>query len=130
MTGGNSRRSRGGMDRFYSPPAMRRQNLMQHHGVVQEQKQVNLGTGKRVGSGSVSESDDGKSVSSTSSTMTNKPEMIKKVDNLTNLDRFIEHTTPSVPAQFFSKVYSFNFELSYFLIEFYLVTEFGSVQRN
>lgn len=112
MTGGNSRRSRSGMDRFYSPPAMRRQNLMQHQGLVQEQKQVNLGTGKRVGSGSVSESDDGKSVSSTSSTMTTKPEMIKKLDNLTNLDRFIENTTPSVPAQLFSKVYSFNLELS------------------
>lgn len=98
MTGGNGRRSRGGMDRFYSPPAMRRQNLLQQHG-----KQVNLGPGKRVGSGSISESDDGKSVSSSSSTTTTKPEMIKKADNLTNLDRFIEHTTPSVPAQFFSK---------------------------
>lgn len=88
--GDYSRRIRGGgEDRFYSPPAMRRQQKIQH-----EDQKHQLRFARRVGSGTGS--DDG---ATSSASIKTAPE----VDNLTNLDRFIEHTTPNVPAQFFPK---------------------------
>lgn len=99
------RRSRGGgEDRFYSPPAMRRHQKAQRQQQDHSQTHLRLGQGRRVGS--VAGSDDGASSSSSTKTgmemglVSTPPE----VENLTNLDRFIEHTTPRVPAQFLSKV--------------------------
>lgn len=100
-------RSRGGgEDRFYSPPAMRRQQKTQQR--QDQQKQLKFAPVKRAGSGTAS--DDG-ATSSASTKMgaaaAGGPRMrsvqLPEGENLTNLDRFVEHTTPSVPAHFFPK---------------------------
>ncbi|KAL3508138.1 hypothetical protein ACH5RR_033520 [Cinchona calisaya] len=88
--GDYGRRSRGGVeDRFYSPPAMRRQQKTQ-------QQRLRFVPAKRVGS--KTSSDDGVTTSSRIGSVSGS-----QVENLSNLDRFIEHTTPRVPAQFFPK---------------------------
>ncbi|KAM3324005.1 hypothetical protein P3S67_005156 [Capsicum chacoense] len=68
---GNRRRV--GDDRFYSPPAMRKQQKMKAKSRIEP------------------ESDDG------------APSTASFSSNLTNFDRFLEHTTPKVPALFFPK---------------------------
>ncbi|XP_060197591.1 uncharacterized protein LOC132626661 [Lycium barbarum] len=78
---GNRRRL--GDDRFYSPPPMRKQQKMKANK-------------SRIEPESRPESDDG--ASSTTSFSSSIP-----IENLTNFDRFLEHTTPKVPPQFFPK---------------------------
>lgn len=70
-------RGRVGDDRFYSPPAMRKQQKMKAKSRIE------------------AESDDGASSTASFSSI--------RTENLTNFDRFLEHTTPKVPAQFFPK---------------------------
>ncbi|VFQ79400.1 unnamed protein product [Cuscuta campestris] len=78
----NRRRSKGGENRFYCPPALRRQ---------QQQRQAAAHNSKydqRTG-----ESEDAASTTSTTAMPTSSPSFS------TNLDRFLEYTTPKVPAQ-------------------------------
>ncbi|CAI9119002.1 OLC1v1020649C1 [Oldenlandia corymbosa var. corymbosa] len=91
------RNGRGGEDRFYSPPAMRRQQkaAQQNHGQLRLEQQSQME--KRVGS------EDGAATPSSSSSNNMVDGLVPEQDNLTNLDRFIEHTTPRVPAQIMSK---------------------------
>lgn len=70
-------RGRVGDGRFYSPPAMRKQQKMKAKSRIE------------------AESDDGASSTASFSSI--------RTENLTNFDRFLEHTTPKVPAQFFPK---------------------------
>ncbi|XP_047319075.1 uncharacterized protein LOC124922385 [Impatiens glandulifera] len=112
-------RNRGGEDRFYCPPAMRRhqqpqqqqQQRMQSNSIKSPKSNSNASltltdAEKRI------KSDDGSSattmttitapLSPSSSSLISTPRTI----DLTNLDRFLEHTTPSVPAQYISKTAS------------------------
>ncbi|XP_063937739.1 uncharacterized protein LOC108221718 isoform X3 [Daucus carota subsp. sativus] len=79
--GGN--RSRGGQDRFYRPPAMRR-----------KQSESEKSTEKVVAT-----SDE----STTATAMSTSLLQTENACNLSNLDQFIENTTPVVQAQRFSK---------------------------
>ncbi|CAH9136755.1 unnamed protein product [Cuscuta epithymum] len=78
----NRRRSNGGENRFYCPPAMRRQQQMQAAAKSQSDKRTG-------------ESED--ATSSTSTTTTTTPTSTASFS--ANLDRFLEYTTPKVPAQ-------------------------------
>lgn len=85
-------------DRFYNPPAMRRhqqqmlQQQQQRHQKQMELKAMNESVNR-------SECDDvTSSKPSVSSSLQSRP------TNSTNLDRFLESTTPLVPAQYFPKV--------------------------
>ncbi|KAL3380172.1 hypothetical protein AABB24_000682 [Solanum stoloniferum] len=70
-----------GDDRFYSPPAMRKQQKMQAKSRIEAESRA--------------ESDDGASSTASFSSI--------RIENLTNFDRFLEHTTPKVPAQVLPK---------------------------
>ncbi|KAL6990032.1 hypothetical protein U1Q18_015782 [Sarracenia purpurea var. burkii] len=92
--------NRGGEDRFYSPPAMRRHYQQQQpHSRLDKvsklkSKSSSMDSGKRI------ESDDCVSSTSTVASSSFSP---PKARSLTNLDRFLEHTTPIVSSQCFSK---------------------------
>ncbi|GMH28545.1 hypothetical protein Nepgr_030388 [Nepenthes gracilis] len=114
-------RSRSG-DRFYNPPAVRRQlQLQQQQLLLQKQKKENqesqekqkqlrhqspaaLRTAK-----SLEESENRTASDDCVSSATPPPpssvssHLTSSASNLTNLDRFLEYTTPLVPAQSFSK---------------------------
>uniref|UniRef100_A0A803MTT1 Uncharacterized protein n=1 Tax=Chenopodium quinoa TaxID=63459 RepID=A0A803MTT1_CHEQI len=102
-------RSRSG-DRFYNPPAAQlsaqQQQRRQKSGVVAVEVGNQPQLEKRVKSSSSSsenrvESDD---CASTATTTTTTPgASVSSLSHSTNLDRFLEHTTPSVPAQHFPK---------------------------
>lgn len=88
-----SARNRGGESRFYNPPALRRQ-LQQQQQQRQQQLQQN-GTEKTVNSKiSVERRTDPDDCRPSSSKVT----VTNDVDS-TNLDRFLQYTTPMVPAQ-------------------------------
>lgn len=78
-------RNRGGQDRFYRPPAMRKK---QSEAPKLPEKVVIT-------------SDE----STTATTMDTIVIQSESVCNLSNLDQFIENTTPVVQARCFSKVY-------------------------
>ncbi|CAK9145619.1 unnamed protein product [Ilex paraguariensis] len=92
-------RSRAGEDRFYSPPAMRRYNQEKRQSqklssTTTKSKSLSVESEKRIES-----SDDCASWTTTTSFQAS-PRMSS---DLTNLDRLMEHTTPLVPVQHFSK---------------------------
>ncbi|KAJ8766848.1 hypothetical protein K2173_009139 [Erythroxylum novogranatense] len=89
-----------GDNRFYVSPAMRKQQQQQQ----QEKKQHKPAVAKNSGSemGKRSDSDQCGSHSSLSSNCSVSGRTVGE-DNLTNLDRFLEHTTPVVPAQLLPK---------------------------
>lgn len=99
--GTSTARNRSG-DRFYNPPALRRQQQLPPHKPTTQTEPE-----KRTG-------DDDCSAPSVSSTVH---------DSSTNLDRFLEYTTPSVPAHYFRKTSMRgwrNYEVrkdSYFLLD-------------
>ncbi|KAJ8528787.1 hypothetical protein K7X08_030431 [Anisodus acutangulus] len=74
-------RRRVGDDRFYSPPAMRKQQKMKSKSRIEPESRTG--------------SDDGASSTTSFSSI--------RIENLTNFDRFLEHTTPKVTAQSFPK---------------------------
>ncbi|XP_021290957.1 uncharacterized protein LOC110421646 [Herrania umbratica] len=98
-------RSRGGESRFYYPPPMRKQQQQQKQTMVQRREQrpsVSKSlTEKRTDHEECATS----SPSSTSvdSSNKNKNSSKRNDDNWTNLDRFLEYTTPVVPAQHLPK---------------------------
>jgi len=147
-------RSRSG-DRFYNPPAVRRQLQLQqqqqqqqqqllaqkhkqqqqerekeesrrekqqhyhqhhqnqHHNQNQNQQQnrrqkpagrIRSCTPAADSSENRPESDDCVSTATTTPAASVSSQSTSAASNLTNLDRFLEHTTPLVPAQYFSKV--------------------------
>lgn len=75
-------RNRGGHDRFYRPPAMR----------IKQSEPEKLPENVLV-------------TSDESTTMNTSALQSESVCNLSNLDQFIENTTPIVQARCFSKVY-------------------------
>lgn len=75
-------RRRVGDDRFYSPPAMRKLQKMKAKSRIEAESRT--------------ESDDGASSTASFSSI--------RIETMTNFDRFLEHTTPKVPAQVFPKV--------------------------
>ncbi|XP_072967443.1 uncharacterized protein [Typha angustifolia] len=77
-----------GVDRFYSPPAIRKQLEQQQQQKLQKQ-QLKPNPESRI------DSDDATSNPSVSSSSSSS--------SLSNLDRFLESTTPTVPAQYFPK---------------------------
>lgn len=96
-------RNRGCEDRFYSPPAMRRQQQQQQQ---QQRKSAQL---SRVKSKSSVESekridstDDCASTATTTTSSFSSPRI--ENNSSSNLDMFMEHTTPIVTAQYFPKV--------------------------
>lgn len=78
-------RNRGGQDRFYRPPAMRRKQS----------------EAEKIPEKVVVTSDE----STAATEMNTSLLQSESVCNLSNLDQFIENTTPVVQAQCFSKVY-------------------------
>lgn len=101
-------RNRCGEDRFYCPPAMRRQQQQQ------QQQRLQSNTNKSPKSNPKAsltdaekriESDDGASATTTTapSAASSSPVSTPRTIDLTNLDRFLEHTTPSVFVQRISK---------------------------
>ncbi|XP_057471210.1 uncharacterized protein LOC130773249 [Actinidia eriantha] len=89
-------RIRRGEDRFYSPPAMRRQRQQQSK-LKKLSKPKPTDLEKRV------ESDDCSSSETTTVPWVSSSFSPPRPSGSTNLDRFLEHTTPIVPAQYFSK---------------------------
>ncbi|KAF5941626.1 hypothetical protein HYC85_019268 [Camellia sinensis] len=107
-------RNRGGDDRFYSPPAMRRHYQQQQQ---QQQSQLNNRSKSKSKPSSVESEKRIESEDCSSSTATVAPSVSSsfsppRTANLTNLDRFLEHTTPIVPAQYFSKTSMRGWRLS------------------
>ncbi|KAF5452299.1 hypothetical protein F2P56_027310 [Juglans regia] len=102
-------RSRG-ENRFYNPPHVRqRQQQQQQQQQLQGQEKHQRSTSvSRAGSSSVESekrtaSDECASLSSTKSDCSISGSGLGASDSATNLDRFLEHTTPVVPAQYFPK---------------------------
>lgn len=106
-------RSRGGESRFYNPPPMRKQQQLQQ----QQQQQMTATTTMQrreqrpplISKGSTEKRTDHEdcatllpSSSSSSSSANNSSKT--NDDNSTNLDRFLEFTTPVVTAQYLPKV--------------------------
>ncbi|MBA0800054.1 hypothetical protein Gohar_010518 [Gossypium harknessii] len=105
-------RSRGGESRFYNPPPMRKQQQLQQQ---QQQQQMTTTTMQRreqrppsISKGSTEKRTDHEdcatllpSSSSSSSSANNSSKT--NDDNSTNLDRFLEFTTPVVSAQYLPK---------------------------
>lgn len=99
-------RSRNG-DRFYSPPPVRKQRLLQQQQKEQQEKEKGLSS--YVESEKVSED----SLSTTSSVTDSVCSISRPtIDCSTNLDRFLQSTTPFVAARWLLKVSPF------FLLEF------------
>ncbi|KAK6913717.1 Protein of unknown function DUF789 [Dillenia turbinata] len=102
-------RSRGGggvgVDRFYNPPPVRRRQQQQQ---LEQQKQRemlhNRTVSKQKGS-STSSSLESNRIESSSSTCSSSPSELTTTTTTSssNLDLFLEHTTPFVSAQFFPK---------------------------
>lgn len=93
-------RSRNG-DRFYSPPPVRKQRLLQQQQKEQLEKEKEKGLSSSVESEKVSED----SLSTTSSVTDSVCSVSQPtVDFSTNLDRFLQNTTPVVAAQCLLKV--------------------------
>ncbi|OMO53589.1 hypothetical protein CCACVL1_28528 [Corchorus capsularis] len=96
-------RSRGGENRFYNPPPMRKQQQQQQQ--QQQQMLMQKREQRSVISKSLTEKrtdhEECATSSPSSSSVTNNSNNNSKRndDSLTNLDRFLEFTTPVVPAQ-------------------------------
>ncbi|XVE65565.1 hypothetical protein DITRI_Ditri08aG0009900 [Diplodiscus trichospermus] len=92
-------RSRGGENRFYNPPPIRKQQQQQQMMTMQRREQkpsISKGlTEKRT------DHEDCATSSPSSSSVNNDDK--RNDDNSTNLDRFLEFTTPVVPAQYLPK---------------------------
>lgn len=96
-------RSRG-EGRFYSPPPMRRQLQLLQRQQQQKQKQEQRGGEKGVSlKGSVERRTDPDECATSSPSSSNGS--VGNNSNSTNLDRFLEFTTPVVPAQYLPKVH-------------------------
>lgn len=81
----STHRNRSGLDRFYRPPAMRR-----------KQSEV-----EKLSEKVIIASDESLTVTAMNTSLLQS----ESVCNLSNLDQFIENTTPIVQARCFSKVY-------------------------
>ncbi|XP_047332551.1 uncharacterized protein LOC124936131 [Impatiens glandulifera] len=102
-----TRSRRGGEDRFYCPPAMRRLQQQQQQ---QQRLHPNSNKSSKPSSKASSSDADRRTDSETSSTTKELPSApssslsTPRASDLTNLDRFLEHTTPWVQAQHVSKM--------------------------
>ncbi|XAR49662.1 hypothetical protein NMG60_11032928 [Bertholletia excelsa] len=94
-------RSRSGEDRFYCPPARRRYYQQQQ----QKWQLQNTSRPKSKVSSVESDkrSDSGDCASSTAATSVCSSFSPPRTGNISNLDRFLEHTTPVIPGQYFSQ---------------------------
>ncbi|KAB1213894.1 hypothetical protein CJ030_MR5G017157 [Morella rubra] len=99
-------RSRG-ENRFYNPPHVRQRQQQQQQQQLQEKHQRSTSVSRNGSSSLESEkrtgSDECASLSSTKSDCSVSGSGLGASDAATNLDRFLEHTTPVVPAQNFPK---------------------------
>lgn len=87
-----------GEDRFYVPvKARKNQNQKQQQQQQQQQKQKQAAAAKI---------DENESMISPESEALKKTASVQSAVSGSNLDRFLKSTTPSVPAQYFSKVLS------------------------
>lgn len=98
-----------GENRFYNPPAVRQRQLEQRQRQEQEQLQRKQKQHQRpsvpskaASSSSVESDKRTESDDCASSFSLVSPRGLSS--DATNLDRFLEHTTPMVPAQYFPKV--------------------------
>ncbi|XP_059632775.1 uncharacterized protein LOC132275327 [Cornus florida] len=99
MSAAGGPRHRGGEDRFYSPPAMRKRQQQSQSQLQKSSKpksKSSLESEKRI------ESDDCASSTATTPSVSSSFSS-PRTSNLTNFDRFLEHTTPMVQAQYVSK---------------------------
>lgn len=88
-----------GDDRFYVPvKARKNQNQKQQQQQPQQRKQKQAEAAKI---------DENESIISPESEALKKAASAQSVVSVSNLDRFLKSTTPSVPAQYFSKVLFF-----------------------
>ncbi|KAL4311450.1 hypothetical protein GQ457_01G021540 [Hibiscus cannabinus] len=93
-------RSRGGENRFYNPPPMRKQQQQQQKMMMQRREQrpplvSKISTEKRM--------DHEECATSLPSSSSSDNSSKRNDDNSTNLDRFLEFTTPLVPAKYLPK---------------------------
>ncbi|KAA8548997.1 hypothetical protein F0562_000681 [Nyssa sinensis] len=96
-------RNRSCENRFYSPPALRRYyQKQQQQSQLQKLSKPKPKSKSSVESEKTTESDECASSTKTTPSVSSSfsPARMSK---LTNLDRFLEHTTPMVPVQYFSK---------------------------
>lgn len=114
VSGGVSIARNRGENRFYNPPHVRQRQQQQQRQQVQQQQEEEKQRRPSTCSSSV-ESDkragSDECASLSSSTTTTKSDCSVSglgsglgASDVTNLDRFLEHTTPAVPAQYFPKV--------------------------
>ncbi|KAM7485025.1 hypothetical protein LguiA_001034 [Lonicera macranthoides] len=91
-------RNRGCEDRFYSPPAMRRQQQQQRKSaqLSRVKSKSSVESEKRIDS-----TDDCASTATTTTSSFSSPRI--ENNSSSNLDMFMEHTTPIVTAQYFPK---------------------------
>lgn len=99
LSGGSSAGGHG-VDRFYNPPAIRCQLLQEkrQHSLQRPAKARQLSP-----AASLAESDDSSSKTSVSSSTLSSPSP-RLEPPAGNLERFLQSTTPFVPAQYFPKV--------------------------
>lgn len=97
-----------GEDRFYIPVKARKnqnQRKQSHRAKNNEPENADLASKNKV---DVSENSNNnsniKSKSDSNLNQSLKPTLSPSVESVSNIDRFLESTTPSVPAQYFSKV--------------------------
>ncbi|GMJ08384.1 hypothetical protein like AT4G16100 [Hibiscus trionum] len=94
-------RSRGGENRFYNPPPMRKQQQQQHQKMMMQRREQRpplvskTSTEKRI--------DHEECATSLPSSSSSDNSSKKNDDNSTNLDRFLEFTTPVVSAKYLPK---------------------------
>ena len=91
-----------GDDRFYIPVKTRKsqnQRKQSHRAKNNEPENTDLASKSKI---DVSEDNNSNSDSNLNQSL--KPTLSPSVESVSNIDRFLESTTPSVPAQYFSKV--------------------------
>ncbi|KAG1371318.1 hypothetical protein COCNU_16G004120 [Cocos nucifera] len=101
LSGGSSSARGHGVDRFYNPPAIRRQ-LQQQQQQQQQSLQRPAKTRPPPAVAPPAESDDSSSKPSVSSSPSSSPSP-RPAPPAGNLERFLQSTTPFVPAQYFPK---------------------------
>ncbi|XWS14146.1 hypothetical protein CRYUN_Cryun36dG0098500 [Craigia yunnanensis] len=95
-------RSRGGENRFYNPPPMRKQQEQQQQMMMMQRREQRPLISKSLTEKRM-DHDECATSSPSSSSLNNSNDNKINDDNSTNLDRFLEFTTPVVPAQYLPK---------------------------
>ncbi|XP_039060445.1 uncharacterized protein LOC120204421 [Hibiscus syriacus] len=111
--GVSTARSRGGENRFYNPPPMRKQQkqqMQQQQTAKKMQRREERPSISRTSTEKRTDREECAMASASSSSLNNSDnndkDQKRNDENSTNLDRFLEFTTPVVPVQYFPKTSS------------------------